>query len=96
MPMSEGNFEALMNSINAQTFEDAKLKVAQQAISSNCVYAEQVKRLLPLFTFENNKLTLAKFSYGYTVDKQNYFKLNDAFTYSSSVDDLNNYIGSRK
>jgi hypothetical protein len=90
--MNENNFRDLMSSIKSQSFEDSKLKVAQQAISANCVRTDQVKQLMGLFTFEDNKLALAKFAYNRTVDRNNYFKLNDAFTYSSSVDDLNDFI----
>jgi hypothetical protein len=95
-PMSQSNFNDLTSSINAKAFEDAKLKVARQAISSNCVSAAQVRKLMDLFTFEDNKLQLAKYSYDYTVDKQNYFKVNDGFTFDSSVDALNEYISSKK
>lgn len=91
-PMNSSDFEAAVNTINAKSFDDTKLTIAKQIINSNCLKTTQVKRIMSLFSFEATKLDLAKYSYMHTYDPQNYFQLNDAFTYSSSVDDLNTYI----
>jgi hypothetical protein len=91
-PMNSTDFEAAVNSINSKSFDDTKLTVAKQIINSNCLKTAQVKRIMSLFSFEDTKLDLAKYSYMHTYDPQNYFQLNDAFSYSSSVDDLNTYI----
>ena len=95
-PMNDNDFNDLVTSINAKSFEDAKLTVAKQAISANCVSAAQVRKLMDLFSFEENKLTLTKHCYAYTYDKQNYFKVNDGFTFDSSVTGLNSYINGKK
>jgi hypothetical protein len=47
-----------------------------------------------LFSFESTRLDFAKFAYAYTLDLRNYYKLNDAFTFESSIDDLDKYIQS--
>ena len=70
--------------------------IAEQAISSHRVKAEQVYRILLMFSFESTKLKVAKFAYNYCVDKRNYYRVNDAFTFSSSIRELNNYIGNSK
>jgi hypothetical protein len=44
-----------------------------------------------LFTFENNRLDIAKYAYGKTVDKRNYSVVNDAFTFNSK-EKLDQYI----
>jgi hypothetical protein len=95
-PMNEGTFKNLLASVNEQSFEEAKLKVAKQAVSLDCVSVSQIKRIMAVFSFEESKLNLAKYAYYYAYDKPNYFKLNDAFTNSTSVDDLNNYLNSKK
>lgn len=94
--MSDDNFAELVNSINAKPMEDARLAVAKQGVSANCVSAAQVRKLMDLFSFEDNKLALTKFSYDRTVDKNNYFKVNDGFSFDSSVDSLNDYISQKK
>ena len=45
-----------------------------------------------LFSFENNRLEIAKLAFRKTVDKQNYFMLNEALTFSSSKDELARFI----
>jgi hypothetical protein len=44
-----------------------------------------------LFDFESTRLTFAKFAYKYTFDKGNYYKVNDAFQFESSIEELNQF-----
>lgn len=94
-PMNESNFNNLVNSISDKSFDDSKLTLAKQATSANCLKASQIKRLLELFSFEDSKLELAKHAYSYCFDPQNYYQVNDAFTYESSIEELDEYIGGR-
>jgi hypothetical protein len=48
-----------------------------------------------LFDFEQSRLNYAKYAYGYTYDKGNYFNVNDAFDFETSIQELNNHIGNR-
>jgi len=93
-PMTPQDFQGVKNSISSKSFDDTKLTVAKQVISSNCLTSSQVKEIMLLFSFEDTRLELAKWAYGYTFDIGNYYKLNDAFTFESSIEELNEYIGS--
>jgi hypothetical protein len=64
-------------------------------ISANCLFCSQVKEIMLLFSFEASKLEFAKFAYPYVFDQGNYFKLNDAFTFESSIEELNNFINGK-
>lgn len=86
----------ITQSLKKQTFESTRVTLAKQIIRSRCLLVSQVIAILNEFTFESNKLDLAKFAYDYTYDRDNYFKVNDAFTFSSSIDDLAKYIDSRR
>jgi hypothetical protein len=46
-----------------------------------------------MLSFESTRLDFAKFAYTYTLDKENYYMVNNAFSFSSSVAELNNFIG---
>lgn len=94
--MSSSDFANAKKSISGQSFEEGKLKVAKQVLNSNCMSCAQVKVIMAMFSFEETKLDWAKFAYGKTTDPQNYYQLNDGFSFSSSVDDLNEYIESHK
>lgn len=91
-PMTPGDFEQAKASISSKSFEDSKLTIAKQIIQTNCLLSSQVKEIMLLFSFEDSRLNFAKYAYDYTLDLRNYYKLNDAFTFESSIDELNRYI----
>lgn len=92
-PMSEADFGAAVNSVRSKDFEDSKLTVAKQVASGNCLFASQVRDMMMAFDFEDTKLEFAKFAYRNTYDQNNYFKVNDAFDFESSIEELNRAIG---
>ena len=51
---------------------------------------------MQLFNFESSRLEFAKFAYPYTFDQGNYYKLNDAFQFESSIDELNEFVKNSK
>ena len=95
-PLNATSFEDVKSSISSKSFENSKLTIAKQVISNNCLITSQLKEIMKLFDFEASRLDIAKFAYGYTYDKGNYYQLNDAFDFESSITDLNNYIKNRK
>lgn len=95
MPMSSTEFAEARNSIESKSFEDTKMTVAKQVGRDRCFTVDQVKGIMGLFSFEDSKLEFAKYAYSRTHDIGNYFRLNDAFTFESSVDDLNKFISTR-
>jgi hypothetical protein len=94
MPMDQNSFQRLKSTITSKSFEESKLTIAKQVLNNNCLITSQVKELMLLFDFETSRLDFAKYAYGYTYDIGNYFMVNDAFTFESSIDDLNTYISS--
>lgn len=95
MPMSGSEFEEAKSSIASKGFEDTRMTMVKQIGRDRCFTAEQVRGLMGLFSFEDNKLDVAKFAYDHTYDIGNYYKVNDAFSFESSVEELNTYIKSR-
>lgn len=94
--MSSSDFESAKSSIKSKSFEDSKMTMAKQVIKNNCLTTAQVKEIMEIFSFEETKLDLAKFAYDRTVDPNNYYKLNDAFTFESTIEELDKYIESHK
>jgi len=91
-PMNSSDFNAALKTIGNSSFDETKVSTAKAILSKNCVSAEQVIKLCNLFSFEDSKLTIAKFAYRYTTDKKNYFKVNDVFSFSSSKEELNRFV----
>jgi len=82
----------LRHSLDRASFDSDKQRIAEQAISRHRVRANQIYQILLMFSFESSKVKLAKFAYRYCVDKRNYYLVNDAFTFSSSIRELDDFI----
>jgi hypothetical protein len=94
--MSATDYNAVVSSVKSKSFADIKLTVLKQAIKNQCVEASQVKSLADLLSFEEDKLDFAKFAYDYTSDKKNYYRVNDAFAHESTIDELNDFLESKR
>ncbi|MGZ5222334.1 MAG: DUF4476 domain-containing protein, partial [Chitinophagaceae bacterium] len=90
--MNDREFKSVLQSIEKEWLESNKLKSASQIVKSNSLSTAQVEQLLLLLSFENNKLELAKQAYANTVDKRNYSRLFDLFSFNSSKAELERYI----
>lgn len=94
-PMNDADFRSAKSSIQSKSFSDSKMTMAKQVLNSNCMTSAQVKEIIQTFDFEEDKLDFAKYAYGYTYDISNYYKVNDAFDFESSIEELNEYIQGR-
>lgn len=96
VPMGPQDFEALKASIGSKSFEQTKYTMATQVLGDRCMFVSQVKQVMLMFSFEETRLDFARFAYDHTYDIGNYFMVNDAFTFESSIEELNTYIQSRR
>ncbi len=90
--MNGADFADLKNSVERQSFSDTKMTIAKQGTKGGFFTASQIREMMNLFTFETNKLEYAKFAYTYCIEKNKYYQVNDVFSFSSSVDELNKYL----
>lgn len=91
-PMNELDFREALRTIKSKEWDETKLKIAKQVISSNCLFADQVRDIAQLFEWGENKLKFAKFAYQYTYDRGNYFKVSQVFEWEDNVEKLNEFI----
>ncbi len=94
--MKGREFESVKESLRKEWFEANRLQSTKFIIDKNNFTTQQVKELMQLFTFENNKLEVAKYAYSKTVDKRNYYLVNEELTFSSSKEELARFIKSRE
>jgi len=90
--MSDADFNQAKESLRKEWFENTRLSTAKQIIDRNYFTSRQVKDLMLLFTFENNRLDIAKYAYNKVVDKRNFFIVNDALSMTSNKEKLNEFI----
>ncbi len=95
-PMSDDQFATAREAIRKEPFDNTRLSIAQQVGSNNYFTAAQVKELARLFSFDDRRLDFVKYAYARTVDRNNYYILNEVFVFPKSKDDLANYIKNYK
>ena len=92
MPCSDADFEDAKVTIKNATFEETKLTIAKQIVASELMTARQLAEIASLFDFEHTKLEFLKYAYQFCYDQNKYYIVNNVFDFSSSVDELNEYI----
>ena len=90
--MNGREFDQVKDALRKEWYETNRVKSAKFIIDQNNFSTAQVKELMYLFTFETNRLEIAKYAFGKTVDKKNYFLLNEALTMNYAKEDLTRYI----
>ena len=79
--------------LKEESFESTRVSSAQQIIKlKKCFRTEQIIRILNCFSYESSKQDLAKFAFPYVTDKSNYYKVKDVFEFSSSKEDLDEFL----
>ena len=90
--MSPADFASLKLMISNTAFESSKLGIAENALLNYNFTSAQVLEILYLFSFESTKLDFAKRAYIKVIDRERYFTTYSAFSFSSSIDEMNRYI----
>jgi hypothetical protein len=93
--MSDADFAQIKNTIIATKFETKKMDTLRTLAASGTFIVSQVSELMGLFAFESNKLDVAKMMYPYTVDKQNYKRLESNFNFEARKKDFEKFLGER-
>ncbi len=93
--MCAADLMQLKNTLHNAAFESNRLSIFKQALPYNYFSTAQVRELMNEFWFESTKLEVAKMAYAKTIDQQNYYQVNNEFTFSSSVAELSDYTAMR-
>ncbi len=88
-------FSFAKSEMQSATWDKDKLQIAKSFVKGG-VTASELSSMMSLLTFEKSKVELAKFGYSELLDPQNINLVHDAFTYDSSVRELNKFIRNRR
>ena len=95
-PVGADRFSGMMETISDAAFSDDKVRIAKQIIRTNCLVIEQLVEILEEITFDEGQLDLAKFAYEHIYDLENYYQVYGVFSFSSSGEELDEYIQDRE
>lgn len=86
------NIDALKKAIESASFATDKVKAAELGLQEICIDANQAVELVKLFSFESDRLTVAKMCYNRMTDKVNATKILDLFSYSATKEEYKKFI----
>lgn len=87
-PITEDEFEDLYRAIQSRPFESTRVEIACRLLRDNYLTTDQVASMLSIFSFDSNRLEVAKAAYRRTVDRERFYKVFDTFTFDNSVREL--------
>lgn len=91
-PVAYYELEETIRYMDLLTFDSRKLSYAKSFVRGKALTASQIERMVREFSFDSNKLSLAKYAYRYCIDPGNYYKVERALTFISSKEELRSYI----
>ena len=92
--MTDADFNFFHQTIEAQ-FLPGEQMISLTNAFNNTSYnftTAQVKKLVPLVSYESNRLQLIKLSYRTITDRNNFYQLYDLLNSQSSKDELDVYV----
>lgn len=90
--MNSRDFNFLISSLQNTAFDNSRLTIAKSALRNNAVSSEQLLMIIKTFTFESNKVEIAKSGWHSVSDRNRFFIIYSAFTFKSSINEIENYI----
>ncbi|MFT5512364.1 MAG: hypothetical protein ACI8SE_000762 [Bacteroidia bacterium] len=85
-------FMSTKQQMRRAAFDRNKLAIAKQFIRSSRATSAEVSQLMNLLAFDRTKLELAKFSYGFVIDKHNFRQVRRSLTFDDSLRQLDRFI----
>ncbi|WP_223581133.1 DUF4476 domain-containing protein [Sphingobacterium sp. GVS05A] len=82
--------------LNQKENDQDRLQVAAQELKNRRLRSSEIIDLMELFIRDDNKLAFAKYAYPSCVDKENYDKVGDALSFSSTREKLTAFIKTQR
>ena len=94
--MDEVEYAGIITTLKKESLENGRNSIAKTFFNKKNLNTTQVVGILKQFYLEKNRLELSKYFYDQTIDKQNYFKVLEVLSFSSSKKDLAAFIKSKQ
>ena len=92
--MTETEFNSIYRNVQFSFGFGAKMSALTEIFNKETNYftVQQVKKLIPMVSDEDNRLQLAKASYNNITDQASFSELYDLFSLQTSKDELASYV----
>jgi hypothetical protein len=91
--MPDQSFQQLVADINSKSFSRDKVSAMEKGLSNQSLNMSQLKTLLGMLDFDNDKVKIATLGYQKCTDKDNYKMLQDSFSFDNSMRNFTQAIG---
>lgn len=95
MFMTSNGMANLKNAIRQESFSDDKLDVAKSAVRSKRLNTHQIKEIMAMFPFSEERLGFAKAAYRNCTNKSEYYLLKNSLVFSSDKKELQRFINAQ-
>ena len=87
-----GNEKEFIDDLNTMTFDEDKKEIVLKDLANYCLTGAQAYKIVEVFTFEADRLELAKFLYNRMIDKDSAKNLLNLFTFDATKVEFREYI----
>jgi hypothetical protein len=94
--LTSSDMDDLQVRVSGRMHNDGKVHLMKSVLQDHTYTTAQVRTMLSWLSFDDSKLQLAKIAYANVVDKKNYWKLEDSFSFSSTREDFSEYLTARR
>jgi hypothetical protein len=88
------NLPTFLEELKDQSFEDDRIESVKLALNTTCLTTEQAGKIVELYTFDENKLEVAKFLSDRLMDRENATALAKLMTFDSNKMEYRKYVAS--
>jgi hypothetical protein len=82
----------ILDEMNNISFSDKKMEYAKDALANKCITSDQAYQIVEAFTFDDDRVKMAKYCYNRMSDQIYANKLLDLFKFSSSRNEVRKYF----
>ncbi|MBK7310805.1 MAG: DUF4476 domain-containing protein [Bacteroidia bacterium] len=90
--ISSADFNDRLDAVKKASFDRDKIAKIKQVFADEYLTTNQVGELVKIFPFDDDKLSVAQWCYKGTIDKKNYFKVENHFTFDRYKKQLGDWV----
>lgn len=95
--MDERDVDRTLRLMEDEGFDDRRLEIAKGEIRlAGGIMTEDLYQLIKALSFEDRRITLAKYAYDYVCDQREFSRVVEAFEFSSSKREMQDFIYNRR
>jgi tetratricopeptide (TPR) repeat protein len=89
---SEAEFRTIKKSIADKFFADEQMEMAKKHIHTKCFTIEQMKKIVRIFSMDDDKLEMIKYLYDYSYQQNRFYEFRSILTFNSTQKEFDDFL----